>query len=99
MIKVNYNNNLSNITITGHSGYASYGNDIVCASVSSIVSTSVNLAHEFDNSIEYKDNGEVLEIINNTKNENVYKTLNNMMNLLLDLEKQYPKNIKISKGE
>ena len=40
MIKVNKNGNV--IKITGHSGYDNAGKDIVCASVSSIIYTTVN---------------------------------------------------------
>ena len=40
MIKVVVNN--ENIKISGHANYADYGNDIVCSSVSSIITTSIN---------------------------------------------------------
>ena len=99
MIKVTFNENLTNLKITGHAGYADKGNDIVCASVSSIIATSINLAHSYNEDIKYTDDGSKLEIINNTNDENVLKVLNNMIDMLIDLEKQYPKNIKISKGE
>lgn len=99
MIKVTFNDNLTNLKITGHAGYAEYGNDIVCASVSSIISTSINLAHQYNENIKYTDDVNKLEIINNTNDENVFKVLSNMLDMLKDLEKQYPKNIKISKGD
>ena len=45
-----------------------------------------------------KDNLElVIEVLDN--NEITNKLINSMLDLLKDLEKQYPKNIKISKGE
>ena len=99
MIKVIYNSDYKNLKITGHADYADYGKDIVCASVSSIISTSVNLAHEFNQDIKYTDDNSKIEIINNTNDENVKIVLENMVNMLKDLERQYPKNIKISKGE
>ena len=40
MIKVNVEK--EKIVIIGHSNYADYGKDIVCSSVSSIVTTSIN---------------------------------------------------------
>ena len=46
MIKVNIKNNI--IIITGHAGYDDFGKDIVCASVSSIVITSINLCLRFN---------------------------------------------------
>ena len=98
MIKVNYTKD--KIIIRGHANYESYGNDIVCASVSSIVYTTINAILNFDNkAIKYIDNNDTLEIdlLNDDK---ITKTLiSNMFDLLEDLEKQYPENIKLSKGE
>ena len=99
MIKVRYNEDFTNLKITGHANYAEYGEDIVCASVSSIVETSINLAHEFNDNIKYSDDGNTIIVINNTNDENVFKTLKNMIDMLIELEKQYPKNINVSKGE
>jgi len=99
MIKVKYNSEYKLIEVTGHAGYNDYGKDIVCASVSSIILSSVNLAHDFNESIVYKDENDKITIINETKDENVKKVFNNMILCLIDLEKQYPDNIKISKGE
>ena len=97
MIKVNYNDKY--IKISGHAGFNNYGNDIVCASVSSIVYTTVNgILNINKNSIKFEDNLElVIEVLDN--NEITNKLINSMLDLLKDLEKQYPKNIKISKGE
>ena len=41
-------NKYDGFTCSGHAGYADYGKDIVCASVSSIVITSCNLALRFN---------------------------------------------------
>jgi len=97
MIKVNYNEN--KIKISGHAGFNSYGNDIVCASVSSIVYTTINgILNINNNAIKFIDKEDLLiEIISNDLVTS--KLINNMLDLLFDLEKQYPKNIKISKGE
>lgn len=99
MIKVVYNNNFRNLKITGHAGYADKGKDIVCASASSIILSSINLAIEFNEDVKYTDDLNKIEITNNTNDENVKKVFSNMINCLEDLEKQYPDNIKISKGE
>ena len=97
MIKVVYNN--QKITITGHANYAEYGTDIVCASVSSIIYTTINGILNINNkAISFKDN-ETLEI-NILSNDNItLKLIDNMLSLLSDLAKQYPKNLKLSKGE
>lgn len=96
MIKVNlrYSNDLIDyIDITGHADFDDFGKDIVCASVSSIVITSVNAIIRLDSeSINYKnDNGIYISILNHNK---VVDTLiDNMVSLLYELEKQYRKNI------
>ena len=99
MIKVVYNNDFKNLKITGHAGYADQGKDIVCASASSIILSSMNLAIEFNKDVKYTDDLNKIEILNNTNDENVKKVFSNMITCLEDLERQYPDNIKISKGE
>lgn len=99
MIKVIYNKDYKNIKITGHAGYAESGKDIVCASASSIILSSINLAIEFNKDVKYTDDLNKIEITNNTNDANVGKVFSNMILSLEELEKQYPKNIKISKGE
>ena len=93
MIKVEVLEN--KITITGHAEYADKGKDIVCASVSSIVITTVNGILRIDNkAIEYtEDDGIIINIIN--KSDVVDKLIINMIELLDELEKQYPKYINI----
>ena len=99
MIKVIYNEGYKNLKITGHAGYADKGKDIVCASASSIILTSINLAIEFNKDVKYTDDLNKIEIVNNTNDENVTKVFSNMIVSLEELERQYPDNIKISKGE
>ena len=94
MIKVIVSDN--KIEISGHANYDEYGKDIVCASVSSIVTTTINACIEIDeDSILYEDNNDkmLIEIKNN--NEVIKKLINNMVFMLKSLEKDYPKNIKI----
>ena len=67
MIKVNINKN--KIIITGHAGYADYGKDIVCASVSSIVITSINAILRIDNKfLTYEESDNLtINILGNNK--------------------------------
>ncbi len=97
MIKINKRGRL--ITIEGHANYDDFGKDIVCASVSSIVYTTVNGILNFDgNSIEFIDNKQMkITILKETKEVNIL--INNMLDLLEELEIKYPKNLKISKGD
>ena len=91
MIKVEIENN--KIEIKGHANYDDYGKDIVCASVSSIVITTINAIIEFDpESIYYEDlNNRILIKDDDITN----KLINNMIELLEELEKSYKDNIKI----
>lgn len=99
MIKVNLkriNEKTKSVSITGHALYDDYGKDIVCASVSSIVITSVNAIIRFDmESISYNtENGIFISILKH--NEITDTLIDNMVSLLVELEKQYKKNIQIS---
>ena len=95
-VKLTKNNNYyKRIIIKGHAMYADYGKDIVCAAVSSTIITSINASLSIDNeSLIYDDkNGLDIEV---KKNDIVTtKIINNMINNLYELEKAYPKNIKI----
>lgn len=101
MIKVSINkehNIVNNITIKGHANFDDYGKDIVCASVSSIVITSINAILRIDEeSINYQEK-EGLVIIDIKKHTKVIDILiDNMIDLLNQLENKYNKNIKINK--
>lgn len=97
MIKVKVlkeNDFYKEITITGHANYDSYGKDIVCSSVSSIVITTVNAIISLDkDAINYDDNtGVKIKVLK--EDEVTNKLLENMLNLLHELQKDYEKTIK-----
>ncbi len=95
MIKVDIKKN--HIEIKGHAMYDDFGKDIVCASVSTIVITTVNAILRFDeNAIKYeqKDGYLSIDILKNTKETDTL--ILNMIELLKELELQYKKNIKIN---
>lgn len=99
MIKVNVNkkdNQIDNIVLSGHAMYDDYGKDIVCASVSSIVITTVNAIIRINNdAIEYRQDDDL--VITIKLHDMVTDLLiENMLELLTELEKQYKKNIKIN---
>ena len=98
MIKVDFvlkNNFYYELTIKGHANYDEYGKDIVCASVSSIVITTVNALLRLDkDSIKYIQN-EDLEIEVLKHNKTIDILIDNLIDLLQELEKQYSKYIEI----
>lgn len=95
MIKIDLKND-NEIIISGHANYDEFGKDIVCASVSSIVITTINAVIEIDdNAIDYEDLDNKI-VIKKLKEDNIInKLLNNMIFMLEELERDYPKNIKI----
>lgn len=103
MIKVNIKKDMTGIEkvrLSGHANYSEYGTDIVCAAVSSIVTTSVNGIVSIDkDAITATDNKEILEITVLKHNPVTDKLLINMVDLLKEIEKQYKKNISVRTEE
>jgi len=94
MIKVSIKKD--EITIKGHSGYSEEGSDIVCASVSSICITTVNALLSIDEGcIDYTESDGFLNIKIKKTDDVINKLINNMINLLKELEKQYKNYIEI----
>jgi len=100
MIKVNVSKDLKNITIKGHAGYDVAGKDIVCAAVSSIVTTTINACIKLDNnSLNYQENEGLVVINLLSQNETTIKLIENMINMLEELAIEYKKNINIIKED
>ena len=95
-IKVNYDGSyIKDFKVTGHANFNDYGKDIVCAAVSSIVITSVNLALDFDKDVlEYKQDDGLIGVIIKKEDITINKIFINMINMLEELQKDYSKNIK-----
>ena len=94
MIKVNVSKD--KIEILGHSGYDIVGKDIVCSAVSSIVITTINgIISIYDDAIYYENNDSGLFIEINKHDLVVDKLIDNMIDLLKSLSKDYPKNINV----
>lgn len=88
------------IIITGHANFADYGKDIVCASCSSIIITSINCALRYDNnSLEYQELKDKLIINILSDDAFVAIIIDNMLTMLNELALTYKKNIKIVKED
>ena len=96
-IKVEYDGKIiKNFKITGHANYDVHGKDIVCASVSSIVITSCNMALSFDsNSIEFIQKDGLISVNILKYDDIINKIFTNMINMLEELSKDYERNVKI----
>lgn len=98
MIKVHINKN--QIVMTGHACYDDCGKDIVCASASSIVITSINACLRIDiNSLVYNEDNDKLVININSCNKAVLLIIENMIAMLEELALSYKENIKIIKED
>lgn len=82
-------------TISGHSGYAHSGYDIVCAAISSLSIFVVNTLHDFGVDINPKTREGYLSFECEANNEYVFLLLESFAIHLLELEKQYPNNIQV----
>ena len=98
MIKVRINKNngiVESIKCNGHAGYADYGKDIVCASFSTMIITTINAILEIDSdAINYTDSNN-LEIVNIKKDNITNSLLKNLVNMIYELKENYDKNIDI----
>lgn len=96
MIKIVKDNNI--ITICGHANSGEYGKDIVCASCSSIVYTTLNALKKIkESSVEVEDNEKmIIKVIENDEITNAL--IENMMDLLKQLSEDYPKNVNVKES-
>jgi uncharacterized protein YsxB (DUF464 family) len=98
MIKVRIvknNNIIDSIHCNGHANYADYGKDIVCASFSTMIITTINAILEFDKDAISYTNTNNLDIINIKKDNITNGLLNNLVNMIYELKENYDKNIDI----
>ena len=98
MIDVKYKKKdyITNINVSGHAMYDDYGNDIVCAAVSSTMLNTMNIISIIDDSImdSTVDDG-YIDININYYNELVDKILLNLIEEMKSLEKTYNENIRV----
>lgn len=87
------------IKVKGHANAGDYGKDIVCASTSSIIYTTINAIGKLrDGYIRVEDDGSLLVITVLKSDETVKGLIDNMMELLVFLAKDYPKNLNVKEN-
>ena len=95
MIKVKVEKD--SISIIGHANYSDFGKDIVCASVSSIVITSIEAIAKFNNkSVDIINSSDKIDIIINTHDDITDKLIDNMITLLTNLSLDYKEYLKVN---
>lgn len=85
--------------ISGHAGYGNYGEDIVCSSITTAVFTTLNLFDKLLEQEDYtliqnEDTGLIDFILNKTDNLSLL-IIQNLLDILINIEEQYPQNLKI----
>ena len=95
-VRISKNNNIiDQIECIGHAGYAEYGKDIVCASFSTMIVTTINSIVNIDeDAISYTDTND-LKIVNIKKDNITNSLLNTLVDLMYELRDSYDKNIDI----
>ena len=89
--------NLYEVCIKGHSGYDTIGKDIVCSAVSSSFILTINLLEKFNSNMKYESDESIpmMKVTINNYNDIDEKILDNLIDCLKDVSRQYPKYLKI----
>lgn len=99
MIKVEVkkdNGKYVRVKILGHAMYDDYGKDIVCSACSSIVTTTVNGILSLNKgSLSYMVSKQGMDIKIISVDSTTQILIQNMLNLLKELEKNYKDNIQV----
>ena len=85
-------------TLSGHSGYASSGKDIVCAAVSALVYNAVNSCEEFLHVSLPVEDEEIFEcniVAAQESMEKVQLLVQSMIFGVRQIEKQYPGHVRV----
>ena len=94
----NYTNNqIQSFKIIGHADYAEYGYDIVCSGITTAVFTSLGLIKKYLNESEYdyQELDGTIALSFKATNQIVNDIIENLIEVLKNIERQYPKNLKI----
>ena len=99
MIRAAFKEDLSGFTVSGHSGYAEAGSDIVCAAVSSMTFFVCNAIEAFGCKAEVRQDEKTASVSLTLKNhdENGSKLIGVLYGELRELEDQYPAFVRVQK--
>lgn len=88
---------IKEIEVKGHSGYEELGKDIVCSAVSSSVILTVNLLERLDAKFECREEANIplISLIINESNSLIQTILENLVDSLNEISKQYKKYLQI----
>ncbi|MGM9969612.1 MAG: ribosomal-processing cysteine protease Prp [Anaeroplasma sp.] len=96
--KLEYKKDEVVIEVKGHSGYADYGHDIVCASISTACIMTANLIDKLDlcyNILDLVCEEGYFRLQIKTTDSVTKKLFDNLVDTLASLQEQYPKYLKL----
>ena len=96
--KFNYQNGRYNsFEVIGHADYAEYGYDIVCSSITTAVFTTLGIIQMLLKKEEYsyEEKDGIVRFESLVDNQLVSDVILNLYNVLDNIQRQYPKNLKI----
>lgn len=86
--------------ISGHAEYDEYGKDIVCSSITTAVFTTLNLLvkvlKEEDYTFFENEAEGIIDFVLNNESELASIIILNLLDILKNIEEQYPHNLKIN---
>lgn len=90
-------NKTKKIRISGHSGYADSGSDIVCSAISTAVMLAGSIIEEVcpEHIINTDERNAIIEIEILKFNETANIVMKNLYLTLFEISSQYPKNLKV----
>ena len=92
-------NEIQGFEISGHSGYAPHGEDIVCSAVSSAAIMAANtITEQTDAKADVRMKDGYLYLMLSVQNDTAAAVLSGLRAHLTDISKQYPQYIKIIFG-
>ena len=96
----NYKNDqFVSFKITGHANYSEYGTDIVCAAITTATFTTLGLLQKVlsEKSYKYTEKDADIEfsILEQNDSELVKQIIQNFIEVLDNIKKQYPKHLKL----
>ena len=99
MITAAFRKDLSGFTISGHSGYAEAGGDIVCASVSSMTVLVCNAIEALGSNPEVRQNEKdaSVSLLLKEQNETASRLISVFYQEMEELEDQYPSYVRVTK--
>ncbi|HHW99916.1 MAG TPA: ribosomal-processing cysteine protease Prp [Acholeplasmataceae bacterium] len=97
LVKANKDNEINYLHVSGHANYSVAGSDIVCAAVSAVMYSTINLLSKVCPKFEFKEdeNKATMEVEIKETNEFTNIALDNLVETLSSIERDYKKYIKI----